>query len=674
MRFLGLFALLTVLMFIPAGPAVGADPTPELTLLDRIGGESADVAAGNGFVYAGDGYGIVTFDSRGATPAGVGRTLLSAPVVRLHLAGTTLAAVNGGQVTLLDLSDPAQPTIRSRYRSDAWVTDAYVAGDLLALGTTAGVETLDISDLRAPQPLDQLAIDGGVGNIVIDGARLVTQGGCVGNQLVYCVTVVNAADPAALAIDGARVQYESLVLNSFLGARLAVSGDLAVVSGVICCRFAVANGYMYVINLATREVVGSTNWQSPGESIFTATAQDVAIVGGAALITSEARGLTVFSLSATEPPARLRDAALPLPPTGLAVQGAQGYVGLADGGVLPIDLSDPLQPTPGAPVRLLGPVYGVAPAGADLGDLLTVSEFSAQTALTRLRWNPAGGWVADAPLALPFSFLTPGPTNVHVLLSGDAAPYSLRLLDASGAGAPTLGPALEVDMARTIAFNLPYLYFSATEPGTQQTEPVNELHVARFAPGAAPELVNTLTVSDTTYALAVADARLYRLSAERFEVYDLSAAAAPTFLGGVDLPEGALPRQALAVHNGIGYINLRNTESEDLLLVVDTRDPAAPVLGAAFAEDFRLTSALISAGRLFVNGEFTEAGRLPPYGVRQYDLSDPLAPALAGEALLYHFTQQPVPSGAGIAIAASRSGMIRLALLNERLWAPIVGR
>jgi hypothetical protein len=470
------------------------------------------------------------------------------------------------------------------------------------------------------------------------------------------------------------VIYESLVLNSLFSTRLAVSGDLAVVSGAICCRFAIATGRIAVINLATREVVGGAGWLDEPDPAFNIRPYDVAVVGGAALVTSDAKGLTVFSLSATEPPARLRDVAVPLPPIGLAVDGAQGYVSLADGGVLPINLSDPLQPAPGAPVRLLGPVYGVAPAGADLGDLLTINGFSTQTELTRLRPTPAGGWVADEPLPIPlFSLLTPGPANIHALLSGNTAPYSLRLLDASGAGAPTLGPALEVDFAQTIAFNLPNLYFTAWEPGTEESEPVNYLRVARFAPGAAPELVNTLTVSETTYALAVADGRLYRLSEQRFEVYDLGNAAAPEFLGGVDLPEGMFPGATLAVADGVAYIEL-NESNTKRLQVIDARDPANPLLGSVIADDLNISTLLVADERLFVGGELSDLPTPARYRVRQYDLSDPLVPVPAGEAALYDAPGQPVPSGVGVAFAASHSGVIRLALLNERLWAPIVGR
>lgn len=673
MRFLGLFAVLAMLLFVPAGPAVSADPTPELTVLDRIGGASADVATGNGFVYVGDGYGIVTFDARGGTPAGLGRTLLPAPVRRLHLAGTTLAAVNGQQVTLLDLSDPAQPVIRSTYRGDAPVNDAYVAGDLLALGTWAGVETLDISDRSNPQPLDQLALDAGVASVVLDGARIVGVGVCDrAYALSYCVTVVNAADPTALAVDGERVEYESLILYNLVGSSLAISGDLAVVSGVICCRFG-SSMRVYTVNLATRTVVGHVSWPLESWTSATLAPHDVAVVGGAMLVSSE-KGLTVVSLSAAEPPARLRDVALPLPPTGLAVQGAQGYAGLADGGVLPINLSDPLQPAPGAPVRLLGSVYGLAAAGPDLADLLTINGYSANSELTRFRQNAAGVWLADAPLSVPFSSLAPGPANIHALVSGEIAPYSLRLLDASGSGVPVLGPALEVDTAQTIAFNLPYLYFSAYKLGTVETEPVNELYAARFAPGAAPELVNTLTMNEATYALTVADDRLYRLSATRFEVYDLSDPAVPAFLGSVDLPENTQPSSVLAVRDGVAYLGLRTAEFEERVLIIDARDSAEPVFGAALAEDFRLTSALLNAGRLFVSGQSLGESIFPSYRVRQYDVSDPLAPALVGEAMLNDPAQQPMPSGVGVAVAAGQGGVIRLALLNEQLWLPVVGR
>ncbi len=678
MGFLGLIVLLATLMVVPVGPAISADPPPALTLLDRIGGASADVAAGNGYAYVGDGYGIVTFDVRGAAPAGLGRIVLPAPVRRLHLDGTTLVAVMGNdQVALVDLRDPALPTLRSTYRGDAAVVDAQVAGNLLALATNVGVETLDISDLRNPEPLDQLTLNGGARNLVITPGRLVVEKLCSGGggiSFSYCIFVIDATDPAALALDGSGVTYESLTLSSFRDARLAVSGDLAVVSGAVCCRFALATGRIAVINLATRELVGGAGWLDEPDPVGNIQPYDVVIVGGAALVSSDVRGFTVFSLSATEPPARLRDVAVPLPLTSLAVQGTQGYVGLADGGLMAINLSDPLQPQPGGFVRLLGPATGVAAAGADRNDLLVASGIGAQAQLTRFRLLPTGGWSADPPVSFPHGNLVAGPANVHALVRGNEPPYSLRLIDASGIATPTLSTALESSLApQTVAFNLPYLYFSTYEPETEATEPINQIQVARFAADAAPELVISLPVEEIAVALTVEDELLYRLSTTAFEVYDLANPAAPAFLGSVPLPTPAYVAPTLAITDGVAYIGFREGDAERLQ-VIDARDPANPTLGGVIADDLRISTLLVAGERLFVGGELSNTNIPARYRVRQYDLSDPLVPVLVAEASLYDLPQQIVVSGVGVAVTARDSGVIRLALLNERLWLPLAAR
>jgi hypothetical protein len=678
-RFLCLVLLMPLFLLIPSAPALSADPTPTLTLVDRIGGTSADVVAQNGFAYVGDGYGLVVFDVRGATPIGLRRVVLPGPVQRLHLDGTTLAAVNGRQLTLLDLSTPEAPAIRSHYQSNAPINDAQVAGSLLAIATNAGLETMNITDLQNPQLLNRLEL-GAFTNVVITPGRLIAEGICIipfTIDLDYCVSVIDATNPAALLLEGNPIKYLTTTSfrNYFTNNRLAVAGDLAVVSGAICCTFGLPLGIVSVIDLSSRQVVGSRNWEGSSLTLSTSP-QDLVLVGDVALLTSDKGAITAFTISATEPPVYLRDALLPSAATGLAIDGAQAYAGLLNGGLVPINVSDPTQPQPGDAVQLLGPVYSAVPLGTDQADLLTISRIGEHAQLTRLQAQPTGQLQPTVSLAMQSdASLIRGAINRPILLRRDSEDYQLQLVHADDPSTLTLGTALEMPRAPfavngiMVAADFPTAYLSISGQFVGTADQQTLLHVTDFSTDTSPALVHTLALSQTTIALKVDAGQLYRLTQNRVEVYSLSNPTLPAFVGGVDLPMELASAQALAVANGIAYVGV-SAAGEELLLAVDLRNPSAPIIGEPFHSDMMVFDLALEDQRLFAIGRTVplEANR---YAVRQYDLSNPLAPTLVGFTETFR-SGSLVPRGAGVMVAADNDGLLSFTLLQERLWLPLI--
>lgn len=317
----------------------------------------------------------------------------------------------------------------------------------------------------------------------------------------------------------------------------------------------------------------------------------------------------------------------------VALSGNYAYIATSDPGFVTCDLSDPT-----APIELDFLDLGRSDCVVARGPVLYVGSLHGRIDVLSLS-NPA------AP-QLVTTLDTPGATRnltvvFNTLYAADAS--TLRIYDITNPVSPTLLASVPVQ-ASDVAVSGGYAYVVGSGGGK----------IIDVSPPAAAHLVGSFWPTPTHSAVA-AGGRLYIGSVGTLRIYDLSDPLSPAFLGSV-AGENA---QVKSVVGDLAY--LRTSVGT---MVVDVSDPTSPSVQAIAAGQGPFVLGLdVLNGRLVTVGLgidvfdvnnpssapvlasdpnfppthaseqfgdhlYTAAGAV---GLLVYDLSDPLAPALAGD-------------------------------------------
>lgn len=649
-------ALIVTLLFTSGTQAV-SPPGPHIAPILSVGGASEAVAAGGGYVYVADGWGIVVYDARGGGLVGIDRWLMAGPVHSLTLSGSLLAVGAGSQVALLTIDERGGFTLSGTYRADTEVKAVAITPGWLFVGTAGGLETVDISMLSAPARRGTLTRTYGINGLFVDGHTLYAISHAASDPpgTTYAAALkIDASNPAAPNLIGEVLLAggfgSSAVGLTLLNGMLYIAGDLW---GRLCSRC--TNFQIWTVNPATFAKIGVKDFFN-----LASTSEDVtafAASGSYLLVVTRAREMWVIdarnpdNLQAIN---RLMLSAFPGAVNALAQDATRVYVTL-NGGVQLIDVAppDPQAWTVGQISALTGSVFNTSLRGDSL--LLFAS-------------NGLIGFNVQNPRAItstgPIDPTIP-PDQISGVRFGDGgigAVYShtgkTYLID-SRTDIIRYSSALPFDRPEAITShgNIAYL---ASGP---------DLNVIDLTNLASPQVLSQISDISSTLALATEGDRLYRLSARnRLDLYSLASPTNPTILGGIDVPQTG---GSLAVAGGLVYLSLA-----DGAQIVDLRDPSAPGLGPTFGIGVGAGQVAITNGMLGMVGRDQSLPNSSTQSIfRVYQLNGVLAPTLLAERKnIGGYSPQISASAGRFAIAERGGGAVVYTLFDHQIHLPLLGR
>jgi len=539
----------------------------------HIGGQTYAVAVQGKYAYIGEGYSVTVLDiSDPASPTVVGRTPLLPGVVQgiAVTGGHAYVANDSGGLRVIDVSTPSNPTEVSACQMG-------VAQDVAAVGNYAYViaggdlQVVDVSDLANPTRVGFYDTPGQAHSVAVAGSYAYIAARSGG------LRVVDISDPTTPTEVGFYDTPKSAI-------DVAVAGSYAYVTD-----YDYDGSCLHVVDISvpsnpTRTGFRCDSWQQ---------AYNVAVAGNYAYVL--AFGLRVVDVSR---PTNPREVGFYARGTGdVAVAGDYAYVGDYYGGLGVVDVSVPSNPTKLGLYDTLWEGEEIAVSGdyayvADGGNLRVV-DVSAPS-------NP----MAVGFYQMPAQKIAVAEDYAYVM----AGVYGLRVVDVSDPIAPKEVGFYETPRgANGLAVAGQYAYV-AHQGG---------LSVVDISDPTSPMEVGSCDAGWGN-GVAVAGGYAYIADANGLYVVDISNPADPARVGYSGSPEDAAD---VAVAGGYAYVADQDQWNGGLR-VMDVSNPTRPTLVGFYNMPGREYDVAVAG-----NYAYVAAGS---GGLRVVDVSDPTNPREVG--------------------------------------------
>jgi hypothetical protein len=652
-RFPGPLLMLFFLLVSPFGIAAAPQASPaQLTAVATLGGSSSAVAANASFAVVGDGHGIVVYDGRGATPAGVYRLMLPGFAQSIALAEDLLAVAADTTVFLYRLDGPA-PLPLSRVPAGAGINHLAIAADRLYLATRAGLTVFDIANPTRPVQLGAFPRSLGVRRVIGDSTTVYALAAYeaiewAGLSSVLKIDVTNPRAPRLLHESAVGGQFSNAVALAQHGEAIFVAGDMSGPHMTGAMTFEI---WRFAATTLTPETMVSFPATLSGENATDLLASDSHLFALS----------TLGGLSVIDPTTLARIAQLRTPNRlmALTIDGSRAFAAAYEGGLQPFNLADPVAPAAGPFQALLGPTSAVGWSDAALITLSPDHATPGQVLSSfdlRTTNNPQLG---DQVIVGDIASLTFDVGNQGTHLLYDRSTDLTRLVDTRTAGRIRLSGTLSLGPSDAIAAHDQHAYIAISGPGAQD----GALVIFDLSDFSAPREVGQIALHSAVTDLATTGDRLYLLDAgQNLQIYTLDDPAAPDKVGEVAVPERY---RHVVVAGSVAYVARMNG-----VQIVDVADPRNPMLGAVIADELANPRLAVSAGRLAIVSTFCTAACT----LQMYDLADPLAPTLQASADL----PPPFTTIGGLAgfdgrfaLARDSHGITIYTVFTETLWLPL---
>lgn len=479
----------------------------------------------------------------------------------------------GPSLTILNVSNPAVPTIVGKLTFSDIVRDVTVSGSYAYVVDSSGLRVVNVSNPASPTEIGFYVAPGQAWDIAISGAYVYIADGYAGLRVV---DVSNPALPIEVGF------YDTLNY----AWSVAISGSYAYIAD--------DNGLLRVVDVS--------NPTSPSEVGFYDTqghAYGVAVSGIYAYVANWDSGLRVIDVSNPTSPVEVGFYDTPEPARDVAISGSYAYLANDIGGLRVINVGNPVTPSEVGFYDTPGQAYGIAVNG----NYAYVADKSAGLRVVNVS-NPA------APIEVGFYDV---PWLAHEVDTSDNYAYvadddgSLRVVDVSVPDAP-----IEVGFYDTpgysygVAVSGSYAYVADWNSGLRIVDVSNPTTPVEVGFYDTPDIARSVAVSGNYAYVADSDAGL--------RVVDVSAPAAPIEVGFYDTPGRAYE---VAVSANYVYV----ADGSGGLRVVDVSNPFIPTEVGFLYTGLALGIA-VSGNYAYVAAESA--------GLRVIDVSNPASPIQVG--------------------------------------------
>jgi hypothetical protein len=549
---------------------------------------------------------------------------LENPGLGIAVAGDYVYLANWSEgLRIVDISDPALPTVVGSVAGQGIADDVEVSGGYAYMIDGGGLRVIDVSDPANP---------------VIVGSHPMAYAQAIYVFGDYAYVTSGFPEPMPPPVYHGWIHVFD-ISDPTSPTRVGESEEWGRVTGI-----AVRDGYAFVGGSGLA-VVDVSNPALPFfvEEISLPGSWSVGVTlnGDYAYVANREAGLQIVDISNPALPVQVGSADTPDDAVAVAVAGGYAYLAEYDGGLAVVDVSDPASPL------FVGRVnpYDVEDVVV-AGDLAFVSSRDGMSVLdvaVPVPTSAIGGldlglcngldvsgdhtFLATDNEVMAVDISDPGEprqvgvvgitTNaLDVVVEGSHAyvtsPFGLEVVDITDPTAMLLVGGLR--LGPLFGFNLDvngsYAYLPDITLG---------LHIVDVSVPASPVLVSTVLTPYPPWDVRVAGGYAYATChVEGLVVIDISDPSSPVIVGSVATPNGSTD---LAIAGSLAYVG-----SGRELLTVDISDPTAPAILSSF-------TLAHNPREVEVDGDFAYVAR-EAYGLEVVDISDPFSPSFVGEALL----------------------------------------
>ena len=567
----------------PGRDAITATDDLKLERLDQTGGTALAIAVRGDTVYVGQGSRLLVVDvSDPAAPTLVGVTsplpeIVQAIALRGHYA---FLAVGNAGLRVIDVSDPAGPVEVGHWQEAEGAKQLAIAGGIAYLIVDGGLVVLDISDPTAPQE---------VGFYEVAANDVAVDSGYVYLAAALGLQILSVADPSAPQLVGRVTEYDS-------GHRVVVDGDHVYMTARE--EHWTPTGSYEAYMLLVVDVSDKSDPIRLARLPLTDLPLDVVVEGHRLYTTYD--DVTIFDVTVPREPVGLGQAVTPGYAVQMAISGDQLYVADYYGGLRVIS-----QATPAAPVEVGYLDTAWSPTAVALsGNHVYVTAGSEGLVIIERR-APADNRVVGV-LDTPGEFVNLAVTREFAFVADTR--YGLRVINIANPAAPALAGSLATPYGAVDVVVQGRLAYVKSRNGS--------LRVIDVRDPTHPVEVGYLDLVDNPWgSLFVAGRYVYWTytvtNPVGLLVIDVGNPASPVVVGRLDSPGVT---EGVVVAGGYAYL----ADGEGGLRVADVSDPRRPR-----EVGYHTTFGLLVA--VAVNEEFVYAADVIGV-VRVFDVSDPGLP------------------------------------------------
>ena len=492
-----------------------------------------------------------------------------------------------GGLSILDISDPANPKRVGGWKTLGWVPDVAVADQYAyIIDVQFGLRILDVAEPSHAVPIGEF-FQSGAQAVFVAGSRAYIA--CFGGLVI--VDVSNPRLPVLEAEYKGRFPFVEAI---------TVSGDRAYVSA--------AYEGLKIIDVST------TNLTLVGEYDTDYWVKEVQVIGQRAYVADLAGGLKIFDVSQPTNIVLLGPHSVrTVSALGVQIVSNFAYVATCCNGDLMqvFDISDPTNITSVASYNAVGTARSVSIAGnvgcvVDESGEVHVFAVNFPGTPSPLGTGSVGGYSDDVYVAGDYAYVADRYRGLQIIDVKDSA-NPVRL-----GRAPTAG------MARSVAVTGNYAHVACDSGGLQIFDIRDKVN---------PVLVGRHMSGGQVSALDIVGSRVYLADFYTgLQIVDVSNPANPVWLGGYGTNNGVRSVEVAGDFACLAYLG----NPGEGFVIVDVRDPANPVRVGGLSDFHYAVDIAIRGHYAYVADQYE--------GLFIIDISSPTNPQIKGRLNTYDYS------------------------------------
>jgi hypothetical protein len=568
-------------------------------------------------------------------------------------------------IDILDISNPASPTLVSKYDTSGTAHDVFVNGNFAYVADfAAGLQIIDISNKASPTRVGGYNTSGAASGVFVDGNFAYV----ADNSGLQIIDISNKASPTRVGgYDASGSASDVFVEGNF--AYVAASGLQIIdisnkasptrVGGYDTGRYAakgvfVDGNFAYVAtsdrslqtNQEGLQIIDISNKASPtrvGHYSHRSNSRDVFVDGNFAYIANYPGGLQIIDISNKASPTRVGRYNTGGRAQGVFVDGNFAYVADSEVGLQIINISNKASPTRVSGYDTSGYAKGVFVDGnfayvADANEGLQIIDISNKASPTRVGGYDTSGYAYGVFVDGNFAYVATSGVGLQIIdISNKASPTRVGGYDISG----------YADGGVFVDGN--FAYVATSDRDLQINQEQEGLQIIDISNKVSPTRVGGYDTGGYAESVFVDGNFAYVADGiSGLHIIDISNKASPTRVGRYNSSD-----YGVFVDGNFAYV----ADGRDGLQIIDISNKASPTRVGGYD-----TSG--PAYGVFVDGNFAYVANTSE-GLQIIDISNKASPTRVGGYDTGRYAEGVFVDGNYIYVADDRNGLVILSMSGD---------